>query len=90
MGPNDTIHGVRDGATVELPQGLDAIFVNTAQGTICIDLGSRLENAVLLGAMPKAGDAAAELTFSRLPSGRTAVSVAQTRRNGRAVGNAKL
>jgi len=76
MGSLLRVEGLRGGATVALPDDLDAIAVSTSAGTIRIDLIAPIEDMVLLSAGSRErGETPTRLILSPMASGRLAVGV---------------
>lgn len=71
------LQGSRGGASVALPDFLDAISISTSRGVIHIDLTAPVADMVLLSAVSHAGHVGevspVRLVVSPMPSGRLAV-----------------
>jgi hypothetical protein len=71
---NLRIAGARDGESVQLPQNLDALLIETSTGSIYIDLGEQVPGMVLIRGVDESGGRA-RLIASPMESGRLAVGV---------------
>ena len=72
------LSGARDGKAVALPEGLDAICIETPNGTIYLDLGEPIPDMVLMRTSIRDGGTS-RLIFSPM-DGRIAVGVIKTTR----------
>jgi hypothetical protein len=76
VGPHLKLTGMRHGEEVSLPQDLDAIAIETYEGTIYIDLAEQIENHVLVRGIRVDGRAG-QVELSKLNSGRLAMGISK-------------